>query len=336
MTKNHCSGWLTLILAVAAALSAAAQTSAAPDDGSALTVVHNTWSSGAAMPTAVAFPAVAVLKGQIYVVGGGTTFGGGPVSDTQIYNPSTNSWSAGVPLPTTLDYAVAAVVNGILYVIGGSTDGSTWSDAVWAYNPSTKKWSSKSPMPTARASSAATVTNNIIYVVGGCNGVNCTNRLDTVESYNPATNSWTEEAPLLSGKSNFSIGVIKTTLPPVTTIVGAGGYTSSRDTGDNEGYNPASNTWTALASDPTPRDCTCGVSIGSHVYVTGGYDGAEGADMSLTESFTLSTNKWKTLAPLPNATVAPGSAVYQGRFYCLGGATSYYGSAVSYVQIYQP
>jgi len=336
MTKHFCSGWLTLMLAVAAAMPAAAQTFAAPDDGSALTVVHNTWTSGAAVPTAVAFPAVAVLKGQIYVVGGGTTFGGGPVSDTQIYNPSTNTWSAGVPFPTTVVYAVAAVANGILYVIGGSTDGSTWSNAVWAYNPSTKKWSSKSAMPTARASSAATVANNIIYVVGGCDGSNCTNRLDTVESYNPATNSWTEEAPLLFAKSNFSIGVIKTTIPPATTIVAAGGYTSAGDTGDNEGYNPSSNAWTALAFDPTHRDCTCGGSIGSHVYVAGGYDGGVGADMTLMESFTLSTNKWKTLAPLPNATVGPGSAVYQGRFYCLGGATSFQGNAVGYVQIYQP
>jgi uncharacterized repeat protein (TIGR03803 family) len=36
-------------------------------------IVHNSWGTGAAMPTAVYVPATAVLNGQIYVVGGTTT-----------------------------------------------------------------------------------------------------------------------------------------------------------------------------------------------------------------------------------------------------------------------
>ena len=315
-----------LLLSAALACAAAAQSPA---------VIHNTWASGPPMPTAVAFPAVAVLNGQLYVVGGGTTFGGNPVSDTQIYNPATATWSAGVPLPTNVMYAVAVVVKNILYVIGGSTDGVTLGNAVWAYNPATKAWSSKQPMPTARGSAGAAAENNIIYVIGGCNGNNCTDRLNTVESYNPATDTWTEEAPLLYGKSNFSLGVIGTKLAGFT-IVAADGYGASRDNGDNEGYSAPSNAWTPLALDPTPRDGTCGGSAGSHLYVAGGYDGGEGANMSLTESFSLSKNAWKTLAPMPNAALAAGSAVYKGQFYCIGGATSYFGNAVNYLQIYQP
>src|SRR5215831_1210631 len=73
-------------------------------------IVHNTWTAGAPMPTAVWNPAAAVLNGQIYVVGG-INNDNTIISDTQIYNPSTDSWSAGVALPTPTEGAVGAVVN---------------------------------------------------------------------------------------------------------------------------------------------------------------------------------------------------------------------------------
>jgi hypothetical protein len=74
-------------------------------------IVHNSWGTGAAMPTAVYVPATAVLNGQVYVVGGTTT---APVADVQIYNPVTNKWSAGTPLPVATTTPSAATVNGVL------------------------------------------------------------------------------------------------------------------------------------------------------------------------------------------------------------------------------
>ena len=161
-------------------------------------VIHNTWTSGAPMPTAVNWPAVGVIKGEIYVVGGYT--GGPATADNQIYNPTTNSWSSGSPLPAATAQATAAVVKNILYVFGGSNNGGGSSfNTVWAYNPKTNVWAAKSAMPTARCSATAVATpeNNIIYVIGGYpNG----SRLSTVEAYDPATDTWTEEAGLLRGK----------------------------------------------------------------------------------------------------------------------------------------
>src|ERR1035441_8615697 len=93
MTKKDASRLLTLTLtfAVAAAMPTTAQTSAESNDGSTRTpIAHNTWSSGAPMPTAVQYPAVGVIGGQIYVIGGINDTG--IVADTQIYNPSTNTW----------------------------------------------------------------------------------------------------------------------------------------------------------------------------------------------------------------------------------------------------
>jgi N-acetylneuraminic acid mutarotase len=176
------------------------------------------------------------------------------------------------------------------------------------------------------------VANDSIYVIGGC-GEDPYDRLSTVESYNPATDTWTEEAPLLVGKSQPSVGTLLTTMsPPFTptirsTIVAADGWTADADTGDNEGYNASTNSWTPLATDPNPRNGACTGAIGGFLYVAGG-------NVTSTESFNLSRNTWKTLAPIPEWTQFPGSAVYNGLLYCFGGFGA--SGGLNNTQIYQP
>lgn len=309
---------VVLLMSVGMASVAVAQTPA---------VTHNTWSSGVAMPVALRWPMTGVIKGQIYVVGGVTDTG--VVANNQIYNPVTNIWSTGAAIPVATMDGGSAVVKNILYVFGGTPDGSTWLNTVWAYSPKTNTWTSKAAMPTARASVGLAVEKDIIYVVGGYNG----DRLNTVESYNPATDAWTEEAPLLAGKSNLTVGLVG------ATIVAADGYTASGDTGDNEGYDATTNVWTQLAPDPSPRDSACGGSIGPQFYVAGGVNLDVGnTALNVTESFKLSKNKWTTQASMPQAVTEPGSAVYKGRLYCIGGGSADVpdGIVFNYVQIYQP
>jgi N-acetylneuraminic acid mutarotase len=290
------------------------------------------------MPTAVVGSAAAVLQGQIYVVGGYNN--SAVVADTQVFNPATNAWSAGVPLPVPLENAAAAVVDGVLYVIGGddSTGGSPPTNAVWAYNPKTKKWHRRAGMPTARNVAAAVVANSNIYVIGGWDGVFSGNGLATVESYNPTTDRWTEEAPLAVGKWHPSAGTFGTTVTGYTIVApdGAAQCCPSGFTGDNESYNVSTNEWTSLNADPTARGFACFGSIGSRLYVAGGND-TQGPALSVTESYRLSENTWRTpLAPIPQATIEPASAVYKGRLYCFGGWTAWNGSVLDSVQIYQP
>jgi len=334
---------MVAVLLAGAAVQAAAQT-ATEVDGSAPTVVHNTWSSGTAMPLALEFTMAGVLTSkvggvltsQIYVVGGVTT--SAVVANNQIYNPVAKTWSraAAIPMPT-FDGAVVVMKN-VLYIFGGSNDGSTCTNAVWAYNPKTNSWSAKAAMPTSRCSAAASVENNIIYVIGGVTPPSM--RLNTVESYNPATNTWTEEAPLLVGKSEASVGLVKVSVGGkiVQTIIAADGYTASGDTGDNEGYNATANSWKSLASDPTVRHEACTGSIGGKLYLAGGSNN-QGTSLTVTESFNLSKNKWTTQASMPQAVTGTGSVVNKGLLYCFGGGdrnSQFQGNVFNYVQIYQP
>ncbi len=59
-------------------------------------VTHNTWTSGAPLPTPVNAAAAAVLKKEIYLIGGGNE--SGAVADVQVYNPATNAWSSACPI----------------------------------------------------------------------------------------------------------------------------------------------------------------------------------------------------------------------------------------------
>jgi N-acetylneuraminic acid mutarotase len=318
------------ILSAGAVVPLDAQTESA--ERQSPTITHNTWSSGAAMPVALNWPAVGVISGKMYVVGGYT---GGPASaDNQIYNPTTNTWSTGSSIPAATAQASAAVVKNVLYVFGGSNNGgSSVFNTVWAYSPKTDKWSPKAAMPTARCSATAVVDkSNIIHVIGGYNG----SRLSTVEAYNPATDTWTEEAGLLLGKSELSAGLFGSAKVGYT-IVAADGFSGS-DTGNNEAYDLATNTWTSLASDPNARNGSCFGVVGGKLYVSDG-NASGNNPIAVMEAFTLTKNKWTALAAMPNTLTDPGSAVYKGKLYCIGGgnwAVPPSNTVYNYVQIYQP
>jgi N-acetylneuraminic acid mutarotase len=171
-------------------------------------------------------------------------------------------------------------------------------------------------------------------VIGGYDGNG--NFLPTVESYNPATNTWTEETRTFVAKGQPAAGQLGTALKGFT-IVAADGTTQQIFSGDTEGYDATTNTWRTLATDPTPRVATCFGSVGQKFYDVGGEPHPNGNATNVNESYTLSTNTWKTtLAPIPHATMWPFSAVYMGKVYCIGGRATASGIEMHSVQIYQP
>jgi len=292
--------------------------------------VHDSWTSGAVLPTAVQGPATGAIGSKVYVVGGATS--SAVVNTNQIYNTATNKWTTGAPMPTARFVPASAVVNGILYVIGGCNSacasGSGALTAVEAYNPVTNTWTTKAPLPTATDSVTAVVSGGSIYVIGGY--VPGVGRVSTVFRYNPALNAWSTEAPLLVAKSDVNVGLLG------STIVAAGGLSNSGFTGDNEGYSASKNLWTMLVADPTARSASCTAAITGQLYAAGG---SNGAALSVLESFNPTTKKWTTLAPMPQAVVAPGNAAAGNLLYCFGGSSTggiFTGTVYNNVQIYRP
>jgi uncharacterized protein (TIGR03437 family) len=186
------------------------------------------------------------------------------------------------------------------------------------------------PMPILNDNIYAAVEDNIVYVIGGFNPAS--GRLATALAYDPASNIWSTLAPLKVGKSESAVGLVG------STIIAAGGLTASGVTADNEGYNAATNSWEALAPVPTAGQAGCFGESAGLFYLAGGQNASQ--PLTVAQAYSVQTNTWAAgLAPMPFATVTPGSAMVGGRLYCLGGADTgaqLKGNIFNYVQIYQP
>jgi N-acetylneuraminic acid mutarotase len=140
----------------------------------------NQWSTLPSAPSMHLQPAVGVISGKLYVVGGNNG-AGAQVRRLDVFDPATNSWSTKVGMPTARVAAAAALVGGRLHVIGGR-NGQTYLKSVEAYDPATDSWSVRAAMPTARAGLGVGVISSLVYAVGGRH---TTSALATNERYTP-------------------------------------------------------------------------------------------------------------------------------------------------------
>ena len=284
-------------------------------------IVHNSWGTGTAMPTARMGAAAGAIGSDIYVVGGYNV--SSFLGVNEIYNREKNTWTTGAADPNPRGFAAYAVVNKKLYMFGGS-NGSALLSVAEAYDPATNTWSTLASVPYVSETASAVADEDVIYVIGGQDN---NGYLTNVQSYNTTTNTWTEEAPLLVAKAWSAVGLLG------TTVVSADGSNSSSYFGDIEGYNATHNTWSELTPDPTPRNPGCYGAINGKMYVAGGDNGTL---LTLNEAYNPKTKSWATLAPMPEGVyIGAASAEAGGRLYCFGGG-HYQVTVYNYVQIYQP
>lgn len=141
----------------------------------------NQWTTLRSAPSVHVQPAVGVISGKLYVVGGNNA-ASVAVRRLDVYDPATNSWTTNVNMPTARVSAAAAVVGGRLHVIGGR-NGETYMKAVEAYDPVANSWTVRAAMPTARSGLGLGVISNLVYAVGGRRS--STTVVSTNERYTP-------------------------------------------------------------------------------------------------------------------------------------------------------
>jgi len=136
----------------------------------------NRWESHKVMPTPRNHPAVGVVAGKIYVIGGrigANNIGGLVASNTDVveeYSPATDSWRAMNRMPTPRSGQGWATYNGRIYVAGGEERNYHIEGPlrdVEAFDPATNDWERLPSMPTARHGVNVALFNNRLYVIGG-------------------------------------------------------------------------------------------------------------------------------------------------------------------------
>ena len=92
-------------------------------------------------------------------------------------------------------------------------------------------------------------------------------------------------------------------------------------------YDPALDTWSAIAGPTEVRRNAAAGAIGGKIYLAGGSDISGNSPISSLEIYDPMTDTWSYGAPIPDAYAAPGVAVYDQKMYVVGGVR--YGDQVT-------
>lgn len=293
--------------------------------------------------------AALLADGSVMVVGGTCPFlqydpeTGEWVCDSsntaEIYDPSSNAWSPAPALSElrTVD-TLTALHDGRVLLLGffGPRSGE---DAMGAaiYDPSANAWSAAAP-PNIKRGGRATATlmnNGDVLLVGGSGG---TAALDSAEEYDPSTNTWTVLAPMLQPRIDQAA-----TLLPDGSVLVAGGVSGIEISGlvtpsewltSAETYDPATNTWQAIAAMNVPRYLQTATTLpnGSVLMVGGGSEctadgcigyGLEPGDccgVTSAEVYEPSFDRWTLTEPITSDIGHTATLLQNGEVLVAGGS----------------
>jgi len=249
--------------------------------------------TGVAMPVPVTNYQIAPLKDATGTLGfyifGGRDTAGNIVTTTQAYFPATNTtaidaadpWpgttpSACVSLPgmgvATVGSSKAYVLGGISFSANGCTDDN--SSEVWRFNAKKapgSRWKKMPSLLSAHGYITPAVLGTKIYAIGGdFNTAGSLAPLTDVESWVVGAGSWTAETALPEACDEsqafaFSSGTLANTI----TLAGCGQFPAA--SADVNQYDTIAQTWSLSCHLNTARRNQAGVTLGSKMFVLGGY-----------------------------------------------------------------
>uniref|UniRef100_A0A671PEE8 Influenza virus NS1A-binding protein homolog A n=1 Tax=Sinocyclocheilus anshuiensis TaxID=1608454 RepID=A0A671PEE8_9TELE len=245
----------------------------------------DSWSFIAPMRTPRARFQMAVLMGQLYVMGGSNGHSD-ELSCGETYNPSADKWTQVPELRTNRCNAGVCSLNNKLYVVGGSDPcGQKGLKNCDVFDPVSKAWTSCAPLNIRRHQAAVCELDGFMYVIGGAESWNC---LNSVECYNPENNIWTLVASMNIARRGAGVAVHEGKLFVV------GGFDGSHALRCVEMYDPARNEWRMLGSMNSPRSNAGAAVLGDIIYAVGGFDGND--FLNSVEAYNPKTDEWSPCA----------------------------------------
>ena len=198
-----------------------------------------------------------------------------------------------------------AVLDDTLYAVGGSRHKSGASHYPMRYAhkcslnpnksgcvhfmPAGKSWKRISDLGNPRYNHAVTALRGCVYAIGGTGNQNVC--LGSVECYNPEENSWGCVSQLNSPRSELSAVA-------TTGHIYAIGGKSPEVLNSVERYDPETNSWDFIASLSMKRAAPNTIFLSGKIYVVGG-KGQMSEDLTSCEVYSVSTDEWHSIAPLP-------------------------------------
>jgi len=177
-------------------------------------------------------------------------------------------------------------------------------------------WKMAAPLPMALGEVVAATVHGDIYVLSGLdNGLGRHFPTGRNWKYDPTDNTWTERKPMPVPAHHIMVATWH------DKIYVFGGFTRPvnvvawQPTSNAWEYDPATDTWKALAPMPTPRGAGDAAEVDGKIYVIGGVrstkPGEPGAPIPLgstdqivvgtVEAYDPATNQWQERSPMPTA-----------------------------------
>ena len=225
---------------------------------------------------------------------------------------------------------------------------------LWTVAPRAQqgKWAKLATFPEPAQEIVGTAMNGKVYVLGGLPIGNNEKPKGLVWEYDTATDKWTKKKPMPLPGHHLAV----TTYRGKVYVFGGGAQVVSGGPNwvpinNSWEYDPAADTWKALAPMPTARGAAVAAELGGKIYVIGGASVHPGQKivglsanvphraLGTNEVYDPETNTWKTLSPMPTSRNHAAVGVANGKIYVLGGrlgAVFVNASATDVVEEYDP
>lgn len=215
------------------------------------------------------------------------------------------------------------------------------------------RWTKAARLPETSEEFSCVAANGKIYLIGG-NPVGDTGApRGLVQEYDPATDTWARKKPMPVATHHAAIAEY------LGKIYVMGGAVQPAASGPNQfptsnawEYDPAADSWKALAPMTTSRMAASAAEVGGKIYVIGGasvHPGHKLVSLSpsvphraldANEAYDPATNMWESRSPMPTARNHAAIGVVNGKIYVIGGrlAAAYLasGSDTDVVEQYDP
>ena len=197
--------------------------------------------------------------------------------------------------------------------------------------PSPGKWGRMAPLPEKSEEFTFGDVNGKIYLFGGL-PLGTKPPLGLVQEYDPATDKWTQKKnmPLATHHAAIASYNGKLYLFGGQAQLEPGGPTQIPLNNTWE-YDPANDSWKALAPMPTARTAAVAATVDGKIYVFGGASVHPGQkivslgpnvphrSLDTNEVYDVKTNTWATKMTMPTARNHAAAGVVNGKIYVIGG-----------------